>query len=236
MTNDAPATVQAETPNTGTGSLDDKDKDKDKNKNKAGPTTSSTVPVTTPAFLDDDKQCLAEDLGRDDGKHDSTSTGPSLHAPISSSLLPDVSPLLETTELVGEPREKPESSASALEHCPTLPIENGPAATISNGGGNGIDGPQSPQSPESPELGLGVVEEEQPDEIVRPSGLQLGLLTVGLCMVTFTIALDNTIIATAIPKITSYFNSLNDVGYVLPLTTFSILRQARELLESWHYS
>jgi hypothetical protein len=51
------------------------------------------------------------------------------------------------------------------------------------------------------------------DEIVYPGGLQLGLLTFGLCMATFTVALDNTIIATAIPKITTVFDSLGDVGW-----------------------
>ncbi|KAF1816953.1 MFS transporter [Eremomyces bilateralis CBS 781.70] len=44
-------------------------------------------------------------------------------------------------------------------------------------------------------------------------GLPLILLTAGLCSATFMIALDNTIIATAIPAITTYFNSLPDVGW-----------------------
>jgi hypothetical protein len=50
-------------------------------------------------------------------------------------------------------------------------------------------------------------------EVVFPGGLQLGLLTFGLCMATFTVALDNTIIATAIPRITTVFDSLPDVGW-----------------------
>ncbi|CZT04915.1 related to aflatoxin efflux pump AFLT [Rhynchosporium agropyri] len=56
-------------------------------------------------------------------------------------------------------------------------------------------------------------EEEEEDAVVYPGKLQLGFLTLGLCLVTFTVALDNTIIATAIPKITSVFDSLNDVGW-----------------------
>ncbi|KAI5376728.1 hypothetical protein J4E82_004396 [Alternaria postmessia] len=44
------------------------------------------------------------------------------------------------------------------------------------------------------------------------SGFKLAILSVGLCLTTFVIALDNTIIATAIPKITTVFNSLEDVG------------------------
>jgi MFS family permease len=45
------------------------------------------------------------------------------------------------------------------------------------------------------------------------SGFKLAILSVGLCLTTFVIALDNTIIATAIPKITTVFNSLEDVGW-----------------------
>lgn len=54
---------------------------------------------------------------------------------------------------------------------------------------------------------------EVEDESKYPGGLPLLFLTLGLCLTTFTIALDNTIIATAIPKITSVFNSLDDVGW-----------------------
>ncbi|KAL3420899.1 major facilitator superfamily transporter [Phlyctema vagabunda] len=54
---------------------------------------------------------------------------------------------------------------------------------------------------------------EEVDDAVYPGGLQLGLLTFGLCMGTFVVALDNTIIATAIPRITTVFNSLEDVGW-----------------------
>lgn len=45
------------------------------------------------------------------------------------------------------------------------------------------------------------------------TGLPLFLLTFGLALSTFVVALDNTIIATAIPRITTVFNSLDDVGW-----------------------
>lgn len=45
------------------------------------------------------------------------------------------------------------------------------------------------------------------------TGLPLFLLTFGLLLSTFVVALDNTIIATAIPRITTVFDSLNDVGW-----------------------
>jgi len=56
-------------------------------------------------------------------------------------------------------------------------------------------------------------QEEAEDESKYLSGFKLAILTLGLCLTTFVIALDNTIIATAIPKITSVFNSLDDVGW-----------------------
>lgn len=43
--------------------------------------------------------------------------------------------------------------------------------------------------------------------------MKLWILSLGLCLTTFVIALDNTIIATAIPKITTVFNSLEDVAW-----------------------
>ncbi|EXJ71346.1 uncharacterized protein A1O5_05153 [Cladophialophora psammophila CBS 110553] len=51
------------------------------------------------------------------------------------------------------------------------------------------------------------------DESKYAKGLPLHLLTFGLTLSTFVIALDNTIIATAIPRITTVFNSLGDVGW-----------------------
>ncbi|OIW34274.1 DHA14-like major facilitator [Coniochaeta ligniaria NRRL 30616] len=46
-----------------------------------------------------------------------------------------------------------------------------------------------------------------------PSGMKLGLINLALCLAVFLMALDNAIIATAIPKITDQFHSLADVGW-----------------------
>ncbi|KAI4616461.1 uncharacterized protein J4E87_008727 [Alternaria ethzedia] len=51
------------------------------------------------------------------------------------------------------------------------------------------------------------------DESKYLHGPKLAILSIGLCLTTFVIALDNTIIATAIPRITTVFNSLEDVGW-----------------------
>lgn len=57
------------------------------------------------------------------------------------------------------------------------------------------------------------VQEEEEDESRYLTGYKLWVLSLGLCLTTFVIALDNTIIATAIPRITTVFNSLGDVGW-----------------------
>lgn len=51
------------------------------------------------------------------------------------------------------------------------------------------------------------------DGVEYPTGLKLGLIMIALCLSVFLMALDNSIIATAIPKITDQFNSLQDVGW-----------------------
>ncbi|KAF7193418.1 MFS-type efflux pump MFS1, partial [Pseudocercospora fuligena] len=55
------------------------------------------------------------------------------------------------------------------------------------------------------------VEDESNTTYLR--GMKLALVTFGLLLANFVVALDNTIIATAIPKITTIFDSLNDVGW-----------------------
>ncbi|KAJ5382714.1 Major facilitator superfamily domain general substrate transporter [Penicillium concentricum] len=47
----------------------------------------------------------------------------------------------------------------------------------------------------------------------HPTGPKLALITLALCLGVLLVALDNSIIATAIPKITSQFHSLDDVGW-----------------------
>ena len=54
---------------------------------------------------------------------------------------------------------------------------------------------------------------DQVQDIEYPSGLKLTAITFALCLCVFCVALDNTIIATAIPRITDQFHALNDVGW-----------------------
>ncbi|KAK3990910.1 putative efflux system protein [Cladorrhinum sp. PSN332] len=46
-----------------------------------------------------------------------------------------------------------------------------------------------------------------------PAGMKLALIVLALCLSVFVMALDNSIISTAIPKITDQFQSLPDVGW-----------------------
>jgi len=46
-----------------------------------------------------------------------------------------------------------------------------------------------------------------------PTGAKLAVIVASLCLSVFLMALDNTIIATAIPKITDHFKALDDVGW-----------------------
>ncbi|KAL1853595.1 MFS sugar transporter [Diaporthe australafricana] len=55
--------------------------------------------------------------------------------------------------------------------------------------------------------------ETRQDGSEYPSGLKLTLITIALCLAVFLMALDNSIIATAIPKITDQFHSLDAVGW-----------------------
>ncbi|KAL7935514.1 major facilitator superfamily domain-containing protein [Trichoderma chlorosporum] len=53
----------------------------------------------------------------------------------------------------------------------------------------------------------------EPPIIDYPSGINLIILFVGLFLAALCVGLDRTIVTTAIPKITSDFNSLDDVGW-----------------------
>lgn len=70
-----------------------------------------------------------------------------------------------------------------------------------------------------------------PDELEvtpeYPSGLKLTIIVLALELAVLCVALDNTIVATAIPKITDQFHALNDVGwygsaYLLTLCAFQL--------------
>ncbi|TAQ84793.1 hypothetical protein B7494_g6880 [Chlorociboria aeruginascens] len=56
--------------------------------------------------------------------------------------------------------------------------------------------------------------QEPPNDVGEPlPALKVILLTIALCLAALCMSLDSTILATAIPRITSQFNSLDDVGW-----------------------
>ncbi|KAE8140854.1 putative efflux pump antibiotic resistance protein [Aspergillus pseudotamarii] len=56
-------------------------------------------------------------------------------------------------------------------------------------------------------------EEVDSESAKYPSGLKIALVFWALCLTVFLVALDQTIIATAIPTITSQFHSVEDIGW-----------------------
>jgi hypothetical protein len=51
------------------------------------------------------------------------------------------------------------------------------------------------------------------DEPVYPTGIKMVVIVLAICVASFLVALDQTIIATAIPRITDEFNSVADIGW-----------------------
>lgn len=72
---------------------------------------------------------------------------------------------------------------------------------------------ESPTTPSSQQTENEDKKNTQQADHKYPTGLRLGLITLALCLSVFLMALDNSIIATAIPKITDEFHSLPDVGW-----------------------
>ncbi len=60
---------------------------------------------------------------------------------------------------------------------------------------------------------LGPDEDDEDDDSRYPKKMQFALISAALCFSVFCMALDNTIIATAIPRITDEFHAINDVGW-----------------------
>jgi len=171
--------------------------------------TADSVPTETQTDPD------PVQLDTHETRKSTSSRRPSLHHHASSPF-PEAAPVLGAVGWIGESDDKAQAAAAAFKHhlSPTVTQpqdhEKGPrehehevegqvasAATTAT-----IVGEETPEESEG----------EGEDEVVYPGGMQLALLTFGLCLATFTVALDNTIIATAIPKITSVFDSLGDVG------------------------
>ena len=58
------------------------------------------------------------------------------------------------------------------------------------------------------------------DDVVYPTGLKLVIIISALMLAVLLVALDQTIIATAIPTITDRFNSVSDIGWYGSVRSF----------------
>ena len=121
----------------------------------------------------------------------------------------------ETTSLPDQDFEK----TGELENTPITPRSTSPAPDVS----------LKVTENKSEDVDLKAKDEgEDEDEANYPRAMKLVLITLALCLAVFCVALDNTIISTAIPRITDQFKSINDVGwyasaYLLTTCAFQLL-------------
>lgn len=72
-----------------------------------------------------------------------------------------------------------------------------------------------PSTPESGAKEANVALEKVTSSVEEyPTGLKLALLLTSIYLAVFLVALDRTIIATALPVITDHFHSIGDIGWV----------------------
>ncbi|CAI6254181.1 unnamed protein product [Periconia digitata] len=136
-------------------------------------------------------------------KHETNDTVPSDHSPVTNEEIPSAkeTPVQQhsTSHVASDTKEA--NGLGNGNEAEANQQQDGEKTVVSSSGTNkNVEG--NDQERDEPE-----------DESKYLSGYKLAILSLGLCLTTFVIALDNTIIATAIPKITTVFNSLNDVGW-----------------------
>src|SRR5580692_3289134 len=75
--------------------------------------------------------------------------------------------------------------------------------------------PSTPTTPETLEIAIERQGGAQVDEetVEYPRGLKLATIIAALCLAVLLVALDQTIIATAVPTITDRFHSIEDIGW-----------------------
>ncbi len=131
-------------------------------------------------------------------------TTPSSDHPLSTEIIDS-----EKRPLPANPRAGEDDTITFPSHPAVAPLENVTGdEKLPNETADGV-----PRSGSTATASSADGEPGEDDESKYATGLPLHLLTFGLTLSTFVIALDNTIIATAIPRITTVFNSLDDVGW-----------------------
>jgi hypothetical protein len=87
----------------------------------------------------------------------------------------------------------------------------------------GMEAPKMDSQEESKEVSTEKDDKEKEGEVSKaaiddedieyPHGPKLWVILAALCLAVFLVALDQTIISTAIPKITDHFKSIQDIGW-----------------------
>lgn len=105
----------------------------------------------------------------------------------------------------------------------TTPVQSGAPSVLNHEKAEAtVDAPESRMSSGDPvveptlEKKIEAIEKDEEEleaEQEYPKAMQLTLITIALCLSVFCMALDNTIISTAIPQITDDFHAINDVGW-----------------------
>ncbi|KAJ9602487.1 hypothetical protein H2200_013030 [Cladophialophora chaetospira] len=125
---------------------------------------------------------------------------------------------------MGVPEDQTSPNAAVPEHIPQEQARhqnNLDSTSVSSASINKAD---EALDEKDPKLASEVVEDGGKGEDTRrpsqiedhskyPHGFKLVTLIIALCLAVFLVALDQTIIATAIPKITDRFHSVNDIGW-----------------------
>lgn len=154
----------------------------------AFPVHPSPDPASGPtSTLDNEKHKSTSPV--DDEKHHAASESPHHHP---SSPLPTEAPVLGAVGFVGESFEKSEAAATAFKHHPSpAPATHDHAEHHGEKGGLVVDekGVAGSGKGTESETTPGETDGEDDDEVIYPGGLQLSLLTFGLCVATFTVAL-----------------------------------------------
>ena len=104
------------------------------------------------------------------------------------------------------------SEKASLAETPPQTTENAPEASETTRS-ESLDQKEKDQHLPAADETKALENPDDEDEVVYPTGLKFVVITIALCLAVFLVALDNTIIATAIPKITDHFKALGDVGW-----------------------
>lgn len=111
------------------------------------------------------------------------------------------------------PTVPPESEATAT---PSNPVETTPresyerhASTTSHSTSDRIDVEKQQEGSDMPPA----KQVQSNTESIYPPGKQVAVVMIALLLAMFLIALDRTIITTAIPAMTDEFHSLDDIGW-----------------------